>query len=64
MGDEFIVFHIGTGEMLKRSNEVTDRGVFLREVWQSTFPETEAPRPFQLGCGQDSRLVMPPLVCI
>jgi len=64
MRGEYLIFHIVTGELLERSNEVTDKAQFLMEVWQHTYPELDVPRPFQIGSWPDSRLVMPPLACI
>ena len=63
MGNEYLIVHMATGELMEKSEEVTDRKQFLSTAWQQTFPGRLEPRAFQVGSGQDSRLVMAPLVC-
>lgn len=62
--NEFVVAHMGTGEVLDVATDVADKKALLQKAFERLYPECKAPRAFLVGRSPDSKLVMAPLVCL
>jgi len=62
--NEFLVAHMGTGEVLEVATKVADKKALLQRHFELLYPGRTAPRAFLVGRNPDSKLVMAPLVCL